>query len=644
MFDFIRKHMRAMQFMLVLLIVPSFAFFGIEGYTRFAAESRQAVAQVAGQDITQAELDAAHRQQIERLRREMPNVDIKLLDTPEMRKRTLDDMVRERVMFVAADKFHLAPNDDRLRRIFATDPQFAFLRNPDGSVNKDVLAQQGMSSEQFAQRLAQDIARRQVLLGIATTALPTTADTATAMDALLQQRQIQVVRFDAKDLLAKVNPTDAELDAYYKNPAHAARFMAPEQVNIEYVVLDLNALKAGISVSDEDLRKYYEENAARYTTPEERRASHILINAPKDAPADARAKARAKAEALLAQARKDPDSFAELAKKNSEDPGSAERGGDLDYFSRGAMVKPFEDAAFALKPGEISGVVESDFGYHIIKLTGVRGGEKKSFEAVRPELEAEVKNQLAQRKFTEIASDFSNTVYEQSDSLQPAADKFKLELRHANGITRTPAPGATGPLASPKFLDQLFGNEALRNKRNTEAVETGPNQLVSGRVVSHSPAHMRPFAEVRPEVLAAVKAEMAAADARKAGEARLAALRQSRWRWLDVPAVTVSRTQRHDLPTALIDAVLRADASKLPAFVGVDLGTEGYAIAKIDKVLGRDPAAGDAKQLAAAYAQAWSGAEMAAYYDALKDRFKVRIEPPKPQAGDSTASAPAGTK
>lgn len=644
MFDFIRKHMRAMQFVLVVLIVPSFAFFGIEGYSRFAEEGRLTVAQVAGQDISQTELDAAHRQQIERLRREMPTIDIKLLDTPEMRKRTLDELVRERVMLVAADKYHLAPTDERLRRIFINDPQFAFLRNPDGSVNKDVLAQQGMSSEQFAQRLAQDIARRQVLLGIGGTVFPAAADSTTAMDALLQQRQIQVLRFDAKDYLGKIDPTDAELEAYYKDASHAARFMAPEQASIEYVVLDLNALKADITVSDEDLRKYYNENAARYTTPEERRASHILINAPKDAPADVRAKARAKAEALLAQVKKDPNSFAELAKKNSDDPGSAERGGDLDYFSRGAMVKPFEDAAFVLKPGEVSGVVESDFGYHIIKLTGVRGGEKRSFDTVRGELENEIKTQLAQRKFTEIASDFSNTVYEQPDSLQPVIDKFKLELRQAQGITRTPAQNASGPLASPKFLEQLFGNEALRNKRNTEAVETGPNQLVSGRIVSYSPAHMRPFAEVKPEVLAAVRAEKAAAEARKVGEARLASLEQSAGAALDLPVVVVSRAQRHELPTPLVDAVLRADATKLPAFVGVDLGADGYAIARIDKVLGRDPAAGDAKQLAGGYAQAWSGAEMAAYYDALKAQFKVKIEAPKQPAIESSEASPATAK
>ena len=214
----------------------------------------------------------------------------------------------------------------------------------------------------------------------------------------------------------------------------------------------------------------------------------------------------------------------------------------------------------------------------------------------------------------------------------------------AQGVTHTPAPGATGPLASPKLLEQLFGSDALRNKRNTEAVETGPNQLAAGRVVSYSPAHVRPFAEVKPEVLAAVKAEMAAADARKAGEAKLASLKDAAGATLDAASLTVSRAQRHDLPTALVDAVLRADSTKLPAFVGVDLGADGYAIARIEKVLGRDPGGGDARQLAGAYAQAWTGAEMAAYYDALKARFKVKIEPAKQPAADASSGSQTAAK
>jgi peptidyl-prolyl cis-trans isomerase D len=627
MFDFIRKHMRIMQFALMLLILPSFVFFGIQGYSRFGEGGNATVATVAGQSITQAEFDAAHREQVDRMRRQVPNIDPKFFDTPEMRQRTLDEMVRERVTLAAAGKLNLVTTDDRLRRLFVSDPQFAQLRNADGSVNKDVLAQLGMSSEMFAQRLAQDIARRQVLIGVTGSAFAPQGASAAAMDALLQQREVQVIRFDAKDHAAKIVPTEAELQAYYDDPAHASQFMAPEQATIEYVVLDLDAMKKDINVSDEDLRKYYEENAARYTTPEERRASHILIKADKDAPAAERDQARARAEALQAEAKKNPAAFADLARKNSADPGSAERGGDLDFFGRGSMVKPFEDAAFALEPGQVSPVVATDFGYHVILLTAKRGGEKRSFDAVRGEIDEEVRRQLAQKRFAEVATEFTNTVYEQPDSLKPVVDKLKLELRTAPGVLRTPLPGATGPLASPKFLEQLFGNEALRNKRNTEAVETGASQLVSGRIVSYSPAQKQPFADVKAKVQAAVVAQKAAEQARKLGEARLEALRKAPDSPLAEPPIVVSRVQRHELPPALIDAVMRADTAKLPAVVGVDLGTAGYAVARVDKLLGRDPAVADTRQLTAQYTQAWSEAETSAYYDALKTRFKVEAKP-----------------
>lgn len=641
MFDFFRKHMRAMQFALVLLILPSFVFFGIQGYSRMGEGGNATVAKVAGQTITQAELDAAHREQIERIRRQMPNVDARLFDSPEMQRRSLDDLVRDRVALAAADQLHLTTTDDRLRRLFLTDPQLAFLRNPDGSVNKDMLAQQGMSSEQFAQRLAQDIAKRQVLQGVAGSVVAPASASGAAMDAVLQQREIRVQGFDAKDYAAKVSPTEADLEKYYKDPAHAARFMSPEQATVEYVVLDIETLKKGITVSEADLRKYYEENAARYTTPEERRASHILVKADKDAPAADRAKAKAKADALLAELKANPAAFADLAKKNSDDPGSAERGGDLDFFARGAMVKPFEDTAFGLQKGQLSPVVETDFGFHIIKVTDVRGGEKRSFEAARAEMEDEVRRQLAQRRFSEVAADFTNMVYEQPDSLKPVVDKLKLEVRTATNVRRAPVPGATGPLAAPKFLDQLFGQEALRNKRNTEAVEIGANQLVSGRIVSYSPAQTLPFADVKAQVQAAVVGEMAAAQARKDGEARLAALKQAPDSPFDAPAQVVSRAQRRDLLPQVIDAALRADATKLPAFVGIDLGSQGYAVAKIDKVLGRDPAAADPRQVAAQYAQSWGAAETAAYYNALKTRFKVDIKAPAATDAEKAASAAA---
>lgn len=637
MFEFFRTHTRLLLALLVLLIIPSFVFLGMDGYTRMREGANRPVATLQGQRITQADWDTAHRNQVERIRRQMPDVDPAMLDSPQFRQQTLDNLIRESVLIGAAGKLHLVTSDERLQRLFVSDPQFAFLRNPDGSVNRDVLAAQGMSSDVFAQRLRQDFSMRQVLAGIGGSAFATDAVAGAAFDALLQQRELQFQRFNPRAYAADLAPTDAELEAYYAEPANAERYRAPEQASIEYLVLDLAAIEQGIKVSDDDLRKYYAENAARFSTPEERRASHILVKADAGAKPEERSAARAKAEAILARVTAKPATFAEEARQNSDDPGSRSQGGDLDFVGRGAMVKPFEDAVFALGAGQTSGIVETEFGFHIIRVTALRGGQKKSFEDARAEMLAEVRKQLAQRRYAEAATDFGNLVYEQPDSLQPAAEKFGLTIQKASAVTRKPAAGATGPLANAKFVEALFSSENLRNKRNTEAIETGSSQLVSGRVLEYQPARVLPLAEVREAVKAGVITRKAAALARAAGEARLAELRKAPDTALG-PVATVSRAQAQGIPPALLDAVLREPTATLPAFVGVDLGDrDGYVVVKITRVLGRDPVASDAGQVRQQYAQAWANAEAEAYYDTLKKRLDVKIP-----AGSTAAAAGVG--
>jgi len=635
MFDFVRNHTRLVLGFLLLLIVPSFVFFGVQGYTRFTEAGNETVAKVDGVAITRAEWDAAHARNVERVRRQSPDIDPQLLDSAPARRDTLDGMVRERVLLAAANKLQLHPSVARMAMLFDSDPQLAGLRGADGKISRDLLAAQGLTPEMFDQRLRQDFAMQQVLAGITQTAVVPAATAAAAIDPLLQRREIQLQRLDPATYRAAVAPTDAEIEAYYK--ANESRFQAPEQAQIEYVVLDLEPLAKAVAVPEEDLRTYYAQNASRYTVAEERRASHILINAPQDMPAAERAKARERAESLLAEVRKNPASFAEVARKNSQDPGSAARGGDLDFFSRGAMVKPFEDAVFAMKRGEIGNLVESDFGFHIITLTDQRGGEKKAFEDVRAEIEAEVRKSLAQRRWSEAAEQFTNTVYEQSDSLQPVVDSLKLEKRTAT-VQRTPAPDATGALASAKLLQAAFASDSLLNKRNTDAVEVGPNQLASARVVTHMPARTLPLADVRDAVRARLIDEQSTALARKDGEARLAALRQAPTETLPT-TVTVSRAQRQGLPAAVIDAALRADGGALPAVEGVDLGPQGYVVVRVTKVLPRDPAPGGDEPLRLQYGQAWAAAEADAYLGALKTRFKVDVKPVAALAADAASAA-----
>ncbi len=637
MFEFVRQHNKLFQFILLLLILPSFAFVGIEGYTSMMGGANTTVASVDGRKITQGEWEAAQRQFADRVRSQSPGVDPKLLDTPEAKHQALENLVTERTLQAAAQHQHFTPSSDVVSARFWNDPQFAFLRNSDGTVNKALLAAQGMTPSIFLERLRQDYAVRQVTAPVESSVAVGAAAPKLAFDSLLQQREVQVQRFDVREFAAKLNPSDADIEAFYKEPANAAKFQLPESAQIQYVVLDLEALKKDVSFTEEDLRKYYDENASRYGVPEERRASHILIKAERSAPADERAKAKAKAEVLLADVRKNPASFAEVAKKNSQDEGSAVNGGDLDFFGRGAMVKEFDAAVYAMKPGEISNLVETDFGFHIIQMTGARGGEKKPFEAVRAEVEAEVRKQLAQRKYSEASEQFGNLVYEQSDSLQPAADKLKLQIQTAT-VGRKPQPGAAGPLASAKLLDAVFGPEALNNKRNTEATETGPSQLVAARVVQYSPARVPPLADVKDKARELLLKKLAIAEAKKAGEVRLAALKSNAadLSGLDA-AVTVSRAKPQGLSRAQLEAVLGADATKLPAAVGVAADDGSYVVVRINQLQARDPAVVDDQVAARQYAAAWARAEGQAYMAALKSQYKAAINIAAPA---SAASAP----
>jgi peptidyl-prolyl cis-trans isomerase D len=390
----------------------------------------------------------------------------------------------------------------------------------------------------------------------------------------------------------------------------------------------------GVSVTDEELRNYYSENASRFSVAEERRASHILIQSGSDKKA-----ARAKADALLAQLRKSPASFAELARKNSQDEASAPKGGDLDFSQRGGLAaKSVEDAVFAMKTGEISDVIESEFGYHIVTLTAVRGGDKRPFEEARGEIESEVRKALAQKKYAEAAEQFTNTVYEQSDSLQPVIDKLKLTKQTAT-VQRKPAPGAPGALASIKLLEALFSSNSISKKRNTDAVEIGPNQLASARIVNYTPARTLPLSEVKDKVRERVVGVQAAALARKEGLQRLAEVQKDVATALPTK-VLVSRSQTQGLPRSLIDAVLRADAGKLPAVTGVDLGDAGYTVLRITQVLPREvPAGGDAP-LQQQYIQSWAQAESDAYLDSLKRRLKVEVKDAAVAAAAASAPGP----
>jgi peptidyl-prolyl cis-trans isomerase D len=631
MFEFVRKHTKVMMFLMFLMIIPAFVLVGVDGFKSIKAGG-DAVATVGSQSITQGEWDAAHKDEVDRLRATVPNLDAKMLDSPDARYVTLERLVRDRVLSEAVQDSRLSTSDARLARELQQSPAIAALRRPDGTIDieryRQLAANQGLTPDGFEARVRSQLSQRQVEAGLVSTAFSPAELAEVSLNAFYERREVQLVRFNPADYTAKINPTDAEIEVYYQtNPA---LFQAPEIASIEYVVLDLETVKKSIVLNEADLKTYYEQNVGRLSGKEERRASHILINAPKEMPADERVKARERAEALLAQVRKAPETFADVARKNSQDAGSAPNGGDLDYFGRGAMVKPFEDAAFALKKGDLSDVVESDFGYHVIKVTDIKAPKPRSFDELRPLMEVDLKTQQAQRKFAETAEAFTNGVYEQSDSLKPVADRLKLDVKTASDLQRNAPAGSKGVLANPKFLAAIFSPDSLEKKRNTEAIEVAVNQLAAARITQYTAARTRSLTEVRSSVKDRLIASQSAAMAKREGVEKLAT-----WKVTapgNMPAsVLLSREGTQIVPAQVLDAVLLVDASSLPAWVGVDIGPQGFTLARVNKVLSRStPVPATVVQERKQFAQWVASAENQAYYKMLTQRFKVQIKAQRP--------------
>ena len=619
MFDFVAKHKRLLQIALGLMIVPPFAFWGIQ-WTQRGIGSAGDVAEVGGQKISEQEFSESLQQQQDRLRGMLGrNYDASLLDSPAMRRQVLDGMISQRLLMQHAARNYLTVSDETLVETTMSIPAFQV----DGKFSRErydiALQNERMSPEAFDAALRRDLVIQQLstALGDSGFASKAAADEFATLRA--QQREVSEYRIQADAKRVQI-PGDSVRAYYDSNPA---RFQVPEAVDVEYLVLSADALIGSEQVDPAEISKFYEANLARYGEPEQRRASHILVSVKNGAGEEEKRKARDRAQGILAQLRKSPDKFAELAKKESGDSGSAAKGGDLGFFSRGMMVRPFEDAAFRLKLGQISDLVESDFGFHIIKLTGIKPGKMKTLEQVRPEIERELKKQQAGRHFAESAETFSNMVYEQSDSLKPSAEKFKLAIQRAQGVTRVAT--SVPALNNPRLLAALFADDAIKNHRNTEAVETSPGILVSARVLNHKAASLRPFEEVKDSIAKQLAQQEALASARKQGAELLEELKKgdpSKARF-DAPKL-VSRDDPKGLPAAALSRVFSVDASKPPAYAGAD-SSDGYVIYRVSRVIDVHPDEARQKSAQSELGRASGAQEFRSFLDGLRADTKVEI-------------------
>ena len=610
----------------IFLIIP-FGLFGIDFYFR-GGGAADTVATVGHTRVSMYDFEQALRQQSEQLRQQFRGqFDSSLMDTPEMRRSVLDRLVNERLVAVGADKAGLKLSGRALAERIASEPNFQV----DGKFSKDrydqIARSNSLTPAGLDYKLAEQFAQQQYVGAIVdSTFVPRTA-VDNFMKLSEQSREVAVVNLSPEAYLAQVKIGADQVKSYYDG--HAKEFTTPERARVEYIELSADALAARETVPPEQVKQVYDENVklGKYGQPEERRASHILIPLPENADEKATKVAQDKANDIAARVRKNPASFAEVAKKESQDPGSAAQGGDLGFFGRGAMVKPFEDAVFAAKPNEIVGPVRSPFGFHIIRVTDIHPAKVKSFADAAPEIEATLRKGNAQRKLAEMIENFSNLVYEQSGTLKPAADALKLPIQQSGWIER--GGGAQPALfQNPRLQAEVFSTETVQNKRNTSAVEVTPGDYVAARIVEYKPAALKPFDTVKADIESRLKREQAMKLAQADGEAKLKALREGKDAGVKFPQpLAVSRQKPGGLFPVVIERAFRVDSRKLPGYAGTETPA-GYAIVQVSKVI--EPEKIDEakrKALESQLQQAIAGEQVEAAVASLREKVGVTVKP-----------------
>jgi peptidyl-prolyl cis-trans isomerase D len=565
-------------FILALIAVP-FALWGVNSY--FDTGGKINVARVGDMEISQDE----YRRTLDRLR---TRVEPQALNDPRFKQSVLDNLISQTLLAHDAENQGYRISDAQLAKILREQP--AFLRDGqfDSALYEALLRREGLSPREFETRVREDILVRQVQAGISESHIVTRDEVAVLARLLTQEREIAHAVISIEALMPKVAVSAPDIEQYYS--AHPEMFQFPEQVRVEYLRLSAADLDREFQPTEEDLKRAYEEEAARYVIPEKRRASHILISLPAQPGDDQSKEALARIQDIAKQARAGSD-FAGLARKHSADSVTAAQGGDLGEIRRGVLPKELEDAVYALKPGEISQPVRSTYGYHLVKLTAHTPEKRKSFSEVRQELAGLVRRRQAEERFIDVAEKFRNLVYEQPDSLTPAAKALGLEIRKSEWFS--PA-GGTGIAANPKVVQAAFEPDVLSQARNSDAIEISADTLVAVRVAERRPAGRKPLAEVRPGIERILKQQRALEQARALGEAALQELRAGasleavarKHGYKYMPAKTLTRRQSAGIDPRIVESAFRAPRPEgdQPVHDLVELGDQGYAVVALTRV------------------------------------------------------------
>ncbi|WP_172954841.1 peptidylprolyl isomerase [Aeromonas sobria] len=488
------------------LIILSFALAGVGSYLNGPA--RTAPATVNGTEISAAALENAYRNERARMESKMGEAFSQLAANPDymkqFRRGVLDRLIDQALLDSKARELGLRISDEQIKQAIVAMPEFA----ENGKFNNDrylqLIRRAGMTPEMFRDSLRQDTVRQQLMGALVGTEFALKGE-AEQLDKLFNQtRDLRLVRLAAANYVADVQVSETELEQYYKT--NGARFMNDEQVKVDYLLLDAATLGNEIKVSDQDAQDYYDQHQDLFQRAERRQVAHILIPFGKDEKA-----AEQKAEAVLAKA-KGGDDFAALAKADSSDTFSAKKGGELDWFEQGVMDPAFEKAAFALnKAGDLSTVVKSPFGFHIIKLLGVEAAQTKPFADVKAETITRLQADKAKELFFAEQQKMADNSFENPDSLDLTADAMGMKVQSSDYFTQANAPA---PLNDGKVLSVAFSEQLRDDNTNSDVIELADGKALVLHITGHRPKAVKPLAEVKEQVIAAIKHDKAGEVAR----------------------------------------------------------------------------------------------------------------------------------
>ena len=618
MLDKLRLGPLGMKILLGLTAVP-FLLFGVDGYLNNFSNNLT-VATVNKDKITLPEYNRAIENVRNRMTSEGKKIDPAMFDSFEFKESVVDGIITKHLLNNDIKKSKFKITDQQLSQYILGMPEF----QKDGKFSQElydkVLQSNQLTPKKFEESIRNDLLIQQVRDGLQKLTFIPPNNLAETLKATSQQREVSVAEFKTKEYMVKATIAEKDMQSFYDQ--NKSKFLAPEQVKAEFVVFSLSSILPSINVTEDEVKDFYKANADKYQNQQQREASHILIAASKNAPPVDKSKAKAKAEDILSQIKKNPKQFEELATKYSQDAESAKKGGELGAFGRGMMVKPFDDAVFSMKVNEVSGIVESDFGYHIIKLTKIIG-EGGSLDAMKLQLKAELIYQKGQEKFAALTEEFSNKVYEQSSSLDAVSKKFNLPIQKTDWISRNDSDKF---FKNEALMNALYTKESIKDHRNTEAIEVTPNNLISARVVDYKAQSPKPFVDVKKNIEDYLKFEAAKKAVASEGESALKSVtdvsRKIDWQ----PAVLVDRKNTKGLSEAVINQAYKMPTDKLPSYSGFIDGNNGYIIVKVNKVaFPNDNNEENKKAFATEYAVALSAEYLTAYLKGLKAKANVSV-------------------